>query len=366
MSIRSLHVEKMKLPFRPTFSQTGSTIVGALVSLGIVGAVGLALVTIQQGSLKSAKDAQAISAAQELREQILNLVQDPKSWERTRTSAGANPNMACLNLEVAPGCATAFAGAPQRFSLLDAGGTVRFRPIVTGGTNQPGFTYGGVACNTFNDTAAGDASCVFGFRMDWKPVFCPPGCINPPVTLNAILVYRPLPSSAGPLNASKYSLVNFVRGAKALTKTFQVNHQTATSTGGGVCNPTAFRPWTVPTNGNDFNLVTIAGTTATLAVAGTYKCTGSALAFAVGEFKVELLKNGVTLTSASSIAPQWLQNSASFETVFTAAAGDGLRVRQTCETGAPAGTFGLGLPSSAGAGYLPTNVFASLICTLLN
>lgn len=347
----------------------GFSLAELMVSVTILICMMFVINAVLERSISTVQQAEISATLGELKSRMDTLVKNPLAWSATYQSTSSNPTMACLLSKVAPGC-QARLGAPVAFTLLDASGAAAFRPIVTGGTNQPGFTYKGAPCNTFNDNATGSSTCVIGYRMTWEPSACPPGCVDPPVKLNMNLVFRPKNGVFPmPININKYSMMNFVRGTTALTKYFTVTHEVTGNTGGGSCTTSTNRRLTIPSGGDVFSIISISPTdTVRVAEAGTYNCTLKAAAFGIGEFQSKIVANGAVVAKGSASSDINLQATATTEVVMELSAGSTIRLVTDCpnSTGS-SGTYALGKPSQdSGGSYAGRHVYATLVCYVEN
>jgi type II secretory pathway pseudopilin PulG len=385
--------KKIKIPQKFQLGMRGVSLVEVLVAAAMIAGLAITLATIQQRAAEANRAAALQQTAQDLKARMLQALADQRAWDAT-INAAANSNAAsgtsteplqCVRHQL--NCYATSAAAP--FTIYDSAGAILFANVATGaGGSQRGFNARGEVCNTFNETAAtGDSTCVFATQVS-RTFICPSTtCINPQINISITLMYRPLNNKPlASLDMAKYSVSNFVRGAKALTKSFSVSHQVTTTSGsggvgGGNCdgaNGTVNRLWTTETD--PFDMVTVdTSITGTGVVAfnsstgiGTFKCRASATFFGVGAYTINLKKGSTIVGTTSGIAraaTSWLQSTASLDTIFTTSIGESIFLEQVCENP----NWGVGGWQGAqqfaqGVGVSPYGLttFATLICSRLD
>lgn len=350
-------------------NQMGMSLAEILVGLGIISITALVTLSMQQMNLKVQKQNQVINTAQQLQTRIRHLLTDNKTWFQTMSN---NTNMACLKAQ------TSCTGQGGVFDIYDGMSppNIVFDSLSSATANGSGFDEKGASCLTH--LAAGSPNCPFGYVITWTPQ-CVGTCINPPIEIRAQLYYRP-GTEGVVLDPIKYSVGipdPFIRNATAITKSFKLTQvpppgATSGTGGGGTCptgGATAVRPLSEQAGDDPLNLVTVSGTgVVTLTDPGTYKCSGTAMGFAVDGFKTTLLLNGSPVGSGVGFAPKWIQSTATFETVFTTTtAGSTLTFVQGC-TSLPSAipgenNLGMGMPAPP---YYTGAVYATLVCTIVN
>jgi prepilin-type N-terminal cleavage/methylation domain-containing protein len=371
-------------------NQRGVSLVEVMIALGIATILGYAVTRMQATQIMSNLNNQAVITAQDLKVRIGMLLKDNQTWTNIvvqNSTGGVNSagGMDCLALQ---STCVARAGSPLAFKLYtQTGTTAQFESYTTGGTNQPGFTLTGQPCNEFNDTAAGDRLCVFGYQLTWEvdnP--CAGTCLNPPVKIVANLKHRPLPGILK-INEAKYSYTStspFWRSGVPTLLNWTVEHIVpapalgncvdASGGGGGICSlaaggaPRVLTTRVSPSPGDPFGLLSGSGTTTiTVNATGTFSCTHTSYSFAGGNFSSYLKVNGAVVSTGSGTAALWTPSPppATGTAIFTiTTAPFTMQLLQQCSA-LPGGTPNadyctLGQPATPYSGF---NVYALVTCT---
>ena len=353
-----------KISTKSRKGMSGFSIIEALIAIGLVAGVGMTLATIQEQSSKAMQAANLQQTAQELKAKMLQALQDQKAWDATINAAANDTPFDCVQNQTS--CTGIGDVTPIEFTLFDSTGAAMFSNYTTGASAQPGFDAKGRPCATFNDATTGDSGCVFGVKVERK-VLCVGTCKNPQISINIRLAYRPLDDKPlVVLDKDKYSVIGFVRGAKSLTKSFSISHQISNNfgIGGGACAASVLRPWTT-IDSNSFSLVSVTSPDVTFLSGGTYKCRATAAGFGVDGFSISLKEkvSGTVLASSTAVAPQWLQTTASIDTIVTVPTNMVLQLEQNCQSFVNPAGFGLGVATNP---YGGNTTLATLVCSQLN
>jgi prepilin-type N-terminal cleavage/methylation domain-containing protein len=368
----------MQFRIRPCANSNGFSLVEIMVALGISAIVALAVMQYFAETMRATRRAQVLATAQDLRMKIETMFRERHvggtggHWLGPTVAGSANgTTMACWNVLVPPGCTAEAAADPQPFVMYNIAGSIEIYSITATGFANRGFTHKGEPCTTFDDTN-GDANCVFGYELNWKPASCAAGCVRPPLIFNAIMHYRPYGlHGKDTIDSEKYSVRNFIRSVSNRAKSFQIFvKESPSGTGGGACTDgtPVTRVWTAPVStpspDDPFGMITLqnSDTEIVLAKDGTYNCTLMAKAFGVEGFSVSLLLNGASVGVGSGYAPANLDGTATLEVAFSALEGQFLTVTQTNQSCTASGSNALGRPVAT----TTQSTFVSLNCFVDN
>jgi len=316
--------------------------------------------------------------ARDLTDTIRALLKDQQVWSNIvgrNSTGGSNPggSMDCLKNQTT--CA-AFQGVDTPFKIyIGSNPNPEYQNFTTGAAGQPGFTIDGTACNTFNDSVTGDASCVFGLKLTWRVLgTCTGACINPPLHVYATIVHRPLQAAGyAKINSNKYSYdATSVAGpiiipGKASLISFSLVSTSTPATGnigGGLCSNAvggAARPLAIKSDPQ--NILTITGgNTANInvTVAMTFNCIYTAQCYNCGTFDVYLKYNGAINSQRSGTTTTSNPNSINGTTGLQVTAPFTLQMFQRCDSSPD--TYTLGLPV---APYTNPNDYAIISCSTL-
>lgn len=365
---QNLDCKYMK-PFK--LNQNGLSLVEAMVTIGIIAISAIATMTLTKSNLNVQRQNRLINTFQSNHVRIQHLIKDQASWEAT---IDGNASMACLKAPMTP-CPA----GTNVFDLYDASTstTPRFYSLNASNSGSRGFSEGGAVCNTH--ASGGSADCPIAYRIEWAPQ-CPGGaypCVDPSIQINVVPFYRPA-DNGSPVNVNNYSITGFIRTASGLSKSFYIEDRKTGANGGGACSGTVQRTFnevTTPANSDPYGLVNAGGgTNFVINEAGTYRCTASAVGFAVGTFQIRLVRGATVYGRGSGFAPDWIQGSALLEATFTIPQGGApwtMSLEQQCFK-QPGGTpnadiYALGLPTEVSPGtYAPFSVFSTVSCTKTN
>lgn len=174
-------------------AQKGFTLVEILISVGVIATLmgGVATYVKLTGDVKRKLDMGLV--LENVRENLTTTINSPGAWNMT---VEKNSNLECLKIN-SPGCTN---GATGDISIYSISGE-----IVNASAPNAGFDRTGTPCNTFNATA-GDAACVFKYRIQWvaQCTFAP--CRDPQVRIVTSLLYSPNdPKLKDEVHTDKYS-----------------------------------------------------------------------------------------------------------------------------------------------------------------
>ena len=142
----------------------GSAITTALILVTVILALsGTLLSSLSRMKLYKPESKTFGLAVDIAQKQILTILESDAAWNRTIVS---NPSMACIN-DAVTDCSNVY----QDFALYLPNGLVFLQ-----NTGAQGFSKRGYYCQTY-DGGAGDATCVFKIKLQWRCLDTP--CVNP-------------------------------------------------------------------------------------------------------------------------------------------------------------------------------------------
>lgn len=171
-------------------SESGSTIVLALIGISCVAILELALAQIEASANRTQAKLNLLNVVSEIQLRIWNTVNDSNSWAVTTSDLAHNAAMGCLLSGPCP------AVASTNFVLWPAGTSsyAKLASATYDGTNSSaGFTLAGVPCSSFKKTGSPD--CPLHVDLKFSASACATGPC--PVWIDADIWYRPGTTSSG-------------------------------------------------------------------------------------------------------------------------------------------------------------------------
>lgn len=348
-----------------------------VVVLGIVALMGVGTTALLQSLISLGKKSQIKAALFELKEQMIQVMKDDDSWQRTIAS-GTNPGLNCAMPTNLIGCATGTTVNNPRF--FDRVGNIFYR----GDVATAGWTYNGETCNTWS--AAGNNSCPIRYDItltfDCGTRNSP--CRRPNVIVAGTLNFSPasLDTVTGTLNLGDFG-INFQRKADVTLEPTVIIFQDEFPGGGAACadNPTNFcggactpGGWQVrklnrvlKDQGQNINSVNFTANTFELKP-GVYDCTIRASAFeATTGYKVRLLSqtSGASFDIGSGYSGTQTSTSTEGTVHMEFNGNETFVVEHYCSPGTIPSPFNMGIPAltyGATSGGLGHNVHTMIEC----
>ena len=168
-------------------NQRGAVTALVLIAMAVVLCLALAYANAYREVRKARSHVNFLNAVAQIQLNIRNNVNDPGSWATTIADTANNPSMACIS---AQSCTTPT--APTNFILWPVGVpsyTNKSLAIFDATDATAGFDLDGNSCNTF--TTTGNVNCPIGITMKWSTTGCTPAPCQPPITVQADVMYRP-------------------------------------------------------------------------------------------------------------------------------------------------------------------------------
>lgn len=169
------------MTFIETKTTKGFSLVEVLIIMAIAGA-GLYITTsLMQSNTRSIVESSTRNSSDTVSKNITALLNNPNAWNFTVADV-TNTSLDCIRNGTP--CA---AGGGGLFRIRSGSDVVYYDPVTSA---SAGFSPDGTPCNTF-DPANGNDACPMRLDLRWTPN-CPAAgpCINPPVQIQARMLYR--------------------------------------------------------------------------------------------------------------------------------------------------------------------------------
>lgn len=174
-------------------NKKGFSLIGILVAACLLAVVLNGTLSLAQISLKQQTQSNLTFAADQIRRNLIQYVQNSNAWQNTLNDP-ANTSLACLK------ASASCTGAGGAFRVRDAQNNIVYDPLTS---TAVGFAGSGSPCNTFS--ASGNEACPLRMELSWQPV-CSGTCVNPQVKLKGTMTYAPqAPQTKFAFNALNYS-----------------------------------------------------------------------------------------------------------------------------------------------------------------
>jgi hypothetical protein len=184
-----------------------------LVVVGVISAAAVGIMELNGQLMTHQRKASSYFQIDLIRRNIAALVLTPASWQATLSGARNNTAVACLRNSTQCTESGNPGGSPiadRPFAIYDGAGALYYDATST----SSGFNLAGQPCDTYS--SAGNDQCPFRFDLQWTATCNAGNCINPQVTVKALLVYTPSPGTTARLmiNPARYSIEGLYRSAQ--------------------------------------------------------------------------------------------------------------------------------------------------------
>lgn len=347
-------------------NERGFGLIEVMIVAAVISIIALGMSTLFSDIFSMQSKATQQGSYTNVRQRLLQAVQDTDSWART-VADGTNTQLACVLANTA--CTSLVGGVPQWYplTLRYSDNTIAFSEHVNAGGNEHGFDSTGTLCTTFN-AATPIATCALSYNLQWHAI-CPGAaatCVSPAIQVRGIALFASPVTAVGNLNTGRYSF-DILRGSAAIRNDRVIigfrRNEGGAATGEGDCkNPAGVQRQFNFEDDPAGNAVVVGGNSFTLQP-GIYSCRVSAPAFKAGGVRILLESTAgtaVSTTSPTVIAPLSGGSAmAVIDTTLNLTAATTLRVMQTCtqhpSDSAPWGeqndAFSMGLPVPDGGAY---------------
>ncbi|MDR3608408.1 MAG: tail fiber domain-containing protein [Oligoflexia bacterium] len=197
------------------------TLLEVMVSLALVGVVALFVTSVAKMTAKVQSQATLAATATQIRNNLVNLINNSSAWHNTINDQGDNPSLYCLSTTTAP----LPSPSPSPTPCAVGGGSVvspayqimAVKDSSSGGANYytyngatSGYTQSGVPCNSFS--SSGNDACPLQFTVKWQPVcYSGSSCLYPQIFVQITAAYSPVLKNRIAFNPDNYS-ASFYQG----------------------------------------------------------------------------------------------------------------------------------------------------------
>lgn len=343
--------------------ESGFGLVEVMIVAAVISIIALGMSTLFTDMFSMQSKSNQQSSYTNVRQRLLQTIQNTEAWARTTGDGALNPEMACIRGNTP--CAVDVNGYP--LTLIESDGTVAFSEHYTDGNRRHGFNNSGALCLTFDATAP-NANCALSYDLRWYPI-CPGAalsCANPSIQVRGVALFASPNVLPGGMNVARYDL-NIIRGSAAIRNDpviiTYVKDET-TPTGEGNCKGAwTQRQLTSPPLSDPGNNVTVAASDMTFK-AGTYNCRITAPAFKAGGVRIRLRDLAAVIQPIVSPTVTAAMSGGSalavIDTTFTITIDTTFRLEQFCQAspaddsdgwGAVDANYSMGVPIQDDGGY---------------